>query len=50
MKKGLFWKTKQKAKELGYHYIWANSGKIYVCKNQEYNSIIINNELGINKL
>ena len=49
-KKELFWKTKQKARELGCYYIWANNGKIYVCKNQEYDSLVINNKLGINKL
>ena len=34
-KKELFCKTKQKARELGYHYIWTNNGKIYIRKSQE---------------
>ena len=41
---------KQKARELGYHYIWTNNSKIHICKSQEYNLIIINNESDINKL
>ena len=49
-KKELFWKTKQKARELGYHYIWTNNGKIHIRKSQEYDLIIINNESDINKL
>ena len=39
-KKEPFWKTKQRARELGYHYIWINNGKIYIRKSQEYDSII----------
>ena len=49
-KKELFWQTKERARELGYHYIWTNNGKIYIRKGQEYDSIIINNESDINKL
>ena len=32
-KKELFWQTKQRARELGYHYIWTNNGKIYIRKS-----------------
>ena len=42
-RKELFWRTKQKAKDLGYRYIWTNNGQIYLRKKDDSKAIIVNN-------
>ena len=49
-RKRLFWKTKQKASELNYNYIWSNSGQIYVRKDEESNRILIKTESDLDNL
>ena len=43
-RKRLLWQTKQAAKTRDYSYIWTQNGKIYVRKNENSDSVLINNE------
>ena len=49
-RKRLFWKTKQKAIELDYSYIWSNNGQIYVRKDQDNDRIAIKTESDLDNL
>ena len=49
-RKELFWRTKQKAKDLGYRYIWTNNGQIYHRKEDDSKAIIVNNSSDIEKI
>ena len=49
-RKRLFWLTKQKAKELGYSFIWTNNGQIYVRETEEYEKMHIKFENDLDKL
>ena len=49
-RKRLFWITKQKAKELGYSFIWTNNGQIYVRETEESEKMHIKFENDLDKL
>ena len=49
-RKELFWRTKQKAKELGYRYIWTNNGQIYLRKDVDADAIAIHYAGDLDKL
>ena len=49
-RKRLFWLTKQKAKELGYSFIWTNNGQIYVRETEESEKMHIKFENDLDKL
>ena len=42
MRKRLLRKTKQAAKEVGYHYVWTWTGRIYAHENKNMDAIIVN--------
>ena len=44
LKKKLFWKSKQKAKEAGFKFFWTMNGNVYVRKLEDDKSILIKNE------
>ena len=44
-RKHLFWRAKQRAKELSYKYIWLNNGQIYGWKDKNYERILIKTDL-----
>ena len=48
--KQLFWKTKQKAKELGFKYFWSNNGQIYTRENGDAEKIHIKTEDDLDNL
>ena len=49
-RKQLFWKTKQKAKELGFKFFWTNNGQIYVRENEDSEKIQVKTENDLNNL
>ena len=49
-RKQLFWKTKQKAKGLGFKCFWTNNGQIYVRENEDTEKIQVNTENDLNNL
>ena len=44
LKKKLFWKSKQKAKEAGFSFFWTMDGNVYVRKLEDDKPILIKNE------
>ena len=44
LKKKLFWKSKQKAKEAGYKFFWTMNGNVFVRKLEDDKPILIKNE------
>ena len=44
LKKKLFWKSKQKAKEAGFKFFWTMNGNVYVRKLEDDKPILIKNE------
>ena len=44
LKKKLFWKSKQKAKEAGFKFFWTMNGNVYVRKLNDDKPILIKNE------
>ena len=49
-RKRLLWQTKQAARTRDYSSIWTQNGKIYVRKNENSNSVLINNESELRNL
>ena len=49
-RKRLLWQTKQAARTRDYSYIWTQNGKIYVRKNENSDSVLINNESELRNL
>ena len=49
-RKQFFWKTKQKAKELGFKYFWSNNGQIYMRENGDAEKIHIKTEDDLDNL
>ena len=50
LKKKLFWKSKQKAKEAGFKFFWTMNGNVYVRKLEDDKQILIKNEQDLDLL
>ena len=48
IRKKLFWKTKQKAKQMNYRYIWTTNGNIFAKKSDDEITLAIKNDLDLN--
>ena len=49
-RKKLLWQTKQRMKQLEIKFLWTMNGKIYVRKDEDSTSVIIQNEEDLNKI
>ena len=49
-RKRLLWQTKQAARTRDYSYIWTHNGKIFVRKDENYDSVLITNENDLRNL
>ena len=49
-RKKLLWQTKQRMKKLEIKFLWTMNGKIYVRKDEDSTSVIIQNEEDLNKI
>ena len=48
IRKKLFWKSKQKAKQMNYRYIWTTNGNIFAKKSDDEITLAIKNDLDLN--
>jgi len=49
-RKRLLWQTKERAKAMHFKFVWTMNGKIYLRKDEQSESFIIQNETDLNKI
>ena len=49
-RKRLLWQTKERAKSLQFSFVWTMNGRIYVRKNELFESLVIQSEADLSKL